>query len=190
MALSSEWGAAVSDISGNNQSGNNQSQNNDWISPLLVRFEAPLLRFAERLMHCPEQARDVVQETFLRLCRQPEVARESHIAEWLFTVCRNYALDLKRKEQRMIPAAQAELGNTQSSAPTPAAQVERSETTNRVLSLVKDLPENQQSVLMLKFQGALSYREIANVTGLSVSNVGYLIHQGLTALRQRLKLET
>ncbi len=179
MAFQTEWGAAVGDISGNP----------DWITPLLVRYEGPLLKYAQRLMNCPDRARDVVQETFLRLCREPAVAREAHVAEWLFTVCRNYALDVKRKEQRMIPAAQAELGNTPSPALRPEAQAEHKETADRVLALVQDLPQNQQSVLMLKFQAALSYKEIAGVTGLSVSNVGYLIHQGLTTLRRQLKNE-
>ena len=179
MAFQAEWGAAVGDI----------SQSVDWITPLLVQYEGPLLRYAQRLMHCPEKARDVVQETFLRLCKQPELARESHVAEWLFTVCRNYALDVKRKEQRMIPAASEELGNSQSPVSTPALEAEHNETTDRVLSLVQGLPENQQAVLMLKFQGSLSYREIAGVTGLSVSNVGYLIHQGLSTLRRQLKAD-
>jgi RNA polymerase sigma-70 factor (ECF subfamily) len=179
MAYQTEWGAAVGDISGNP----------DWITPLLLRYEGPLLKYAQRLMHCPDRARDVVQETFLRLCREPAIARESHIAEWLFTVCRNYALDVKRKEQRMIPVASAELGNTQSPQLLPDQQAAHHETANRVLELVQDLPQNQQSVLMLKFQGSLSYKEIAGVTGLSVSNVGYLIHQGLTTLRRLLKNE-
>ena len=89
----------------------------------------------------------------------------------------------------MIPAASADLGNTQSAAPRPDEKAELNETARRVLALVKELPQNQQSVLMLKFQAALSYREIANVTGLSVSNVGYLIHQGLSTLRRHLKNE-
>lgn len=179
MADQTQWGAAVGDI----------SPKTDWITPLLVRFEGPLLRYAQRLMHCPDKARDVVQETFLRLCRQPEIAHESHIAEWLFTVCRNYALDVKRKEQRMTPAAQADLGKTTSSGPSPDSEVEHNETAKQVLTLVQALPENQQAVLMLKFQGELSYKEIAGVTGLSVSNVGYLIHQGLSTLRKKLHSE-
>lgn len=179
MAYASECGAAVGDI----------PANSDWITPLLLRYEGPLLKYAQRLMNCPDQARDVVQETFLRLCREPAMARETHIAEWLFTVCRNYALDLKRKDRRMNPAASADIGNTQSPTPEPDREAEHNETTARVLSLVKALPDNQQAVLMLKFQAALSYREIAGVTGLSVSNVGYLIHQGLTTLRRHLRSE-
>lgn len=179
MAYPSECGAAVGDI----------PANSDWITPLMLRYEGPLLKYAQRLMNCPDRARDVVQETFLRLCGEPTVARESHVGEWLFTVCRNYALDLKRKERRMNPAASAELGNTQSPAPRPDDEAEHNETTARVLSLVKALPDNQQAVLMLKFQASLSYREIAGVTGLSVSNVGYLIHQGLSTLRRHLKTE-
>ena len=48
------------------------------------------------------------------------------------------------------------------------------------------LPANQQEVIRLKFQHGLSYKQIAEVTQLSVSNVGFLIHAGLKTLRQRL----
>ena len=46
------------------------------------------------------------------------------------------------------------------------------------------LPENQQEVIRLKFQQGLSYKEISSVTGLSVTNVGFLIHTGLKRLRE------
>ena len=47
------------------------------------------------------------------------------------------------------------------------------------------LPENQQEVVRLKFQNGMSYREIATVTELSVSNVGFLLHAAIQALRAR-----
>jgi len=44
-------------------------------------------------------------------------------------------------------------------------------------------------VIRLRFQNSLRYREIDEVTGLTVTNVGFLIHRGLKTLRERLKSE-
>ncbi|HTE06423.1 MAG TPA: sigma-70 family RNA polymerase sigma factor, partial [Planctomycetota bacterium] len=77
----------------------------------VAQFETPLLRYAARLTGNAEVARDVVQDTFLRLCAQPRAAVETHLAEWLFTVCRHRALDHHRKEGRMQQPATSEPGS-------------------------------------------------------------------------------
>ena len=68
----------------------------------------------------------------------------------------------------------------------PAAAAEREETHSEVLRYLDRLPPNQKEVIRLKFQGEMSYKEISEVTSLSVSNVGFLIHTGLKRLRQLL----
>ena len=70
--------------------------------------------------------------------------------------------------------------------PSPEERVERSEQLDRIEQLVQQLSENQQEVIRLRFQSGLSYRDISEVTGLSVSNVGFLIHTGLKKIRQQL----
>ena len=70
-----------------------------------------------------------------------------------------------------------------------SALVEQSETVSRVLELLDTLPENQQEVVRLKFQNGLSYREISEVTQLSVTNVGYLLHTAIKALRQQMTVK-
>ena len=54
-----------------------------------------------------------------------------------------------------------------------------------LLRIVATLPPRQQEVLQLKFQNDLSYQEISEITKLSVSNVGVIIHNALKTLRQR-----
>ena len=51
------------------------------------------------------------------------------------------------------------------------------------LLLLADLPRNQQEVVRLKFQDGLSYRDIAEITGFTSSNIGYLLHVALKRLR-------
>lgn len=158
----------------------------DWIRSALARFEGPLLRYALRLTGELETARDVVQDTFLKLCKEDRANIEQHLSQWLFTVCRNRALDVHRKERRMSPS----LDLDQRSSPRiddAHGAVELQETTSKVLSLLPQLPHNQQEVIRLKFQNELSYREISEVTGLTVTNVGFLLHVGLKRLRELLK---
>ena len=76
----------------------------DFIATAVERHQGALLRYATRLFHGDaDRAQDVVQDTFVRLLAQPRAQVEDHLVEWLFTVCRNRALDLLRKEGRMTP---------------------------------------------------------------------------------------
>ena len=150
------------------------------------RFERPLLLYAQRIAPDVEGARDAVQETFARLCDDPPADVNGHLAEWLYTVCRSRCLDQRRKEKRVKPMTEAHVNGFVSSATDPARVSEQRDATSHVLKQLGRLPANQQEVLRLKFQHGLSYREIGAVTGLSETNVGFLIHTGLKTLRERL----
>ena len=158
----------------------------DWIKAALQEHEGPLVRYAAQFTGDLDRARDVVQDTFLKLCAEDPVRLDGHLAQWLFTVCRNRALDIQRKEQRMKPLDDIELAARPGHETSPAAQAEQNESASHVLRFLKHLPPNQQEVVRLKFQTGLSYKEIAGVTKLSVSNVGFLIHTALRTLRQQM----
>ena len=68
----------------------------------------------------------------------------------------------------------------------PGTPAEREDEYASVLAALDDLPDNQQEVIRLKFQHGMSYKQISEVTGLSVTNVGFLLHVGLKAVRRRL----
>ena len=72
-------------------------------------------------------------------------------------------------------------------APGPAALLEQRESAASIFDLLDALSPNQREVIRLKFQNDLSYREIAEVTQLSVTNVGFLLHAGLKKLRALLR---
>ena len=71
-------------------------------------------------------------------------------------------------------------------ATPPSARLEAQEASSGWLGALATLPRNQQDCIRLKFQQDLSYRQISGVTGLSETNVGYLIHIGIKTLRERL----
>jgi RNA polymerase sigma factor (sigma-70 family) len=156
----------------------------DWLAAVVAEYEGRLVRYAARIAGDVERGRDVTQETFLRLCREPEVAWSDHLAQWLFTVCRRLALDVARKESRMSPLAEEKPSISVESSP--AELIESSDSHAGVLRQLAALPANQQEVVRLKFQESMSYHQIAAITGLSESNVGYLLHVAIKALRDKL----
>ena len=153
---------------------------------ILLRFEGDLIRYAQRIVGDEGRARDVVQETFLKLWRIDRAQVDGHLVEWLYTACRNQAVDVWRKEQRMQTLAEETVAVRPSKLPSPAAVVERRDSAAQVLDLVDRLPANQQEAIRLKFQSGLSYREISRVMGLTVTHVGVLIHTGLKSIRMKL----
>jgi RNA polymerase sigma-70 factor (ECF subfamily) len=159
-----------------------------WIVAALNRYESPLVRYASWILCDSERAREVVQETFLRLCKEQPARIGNHLAQWLFTVCRNLALDVRKKENRMSPLTDPETLPTLYDRPGTA--LEHEQAMSQVLRIMETLPKNQREVLRLKFQCDLSYREISEITQLSVSNVGFLIHTAIKALRKELLAES
>ena len=161
------------------------------LSALLERYERPLVRYACSILHDLDGARDVVQETFIRLVRHQEApgtdgtgpfAGEKHLEAWLFTVCRHRAVDHQRKHSRIIPMPILHEDRA-TDEPSPSAQLEQSDGAATALRLLEQLSPNQREVIRLKFQNDLSYKEIAEITELTVTNVGFLIHTGLKKLR-------
>ncbi len=150
----------------------------------LERYERPLLGYARRLLGDVEQARDVVQDAFLKLCREPMALDDPRLKPWLYRVCRNRAIDVLRKERRMHMLDDGE--RLTSTSAEPAQAVAAQDEQHRLVAHVRALPPRQQEVVWLRFQGGLSYRQIADVTRHSVSHVGVLLHEAMTTLRARL----
>ena len=151
----------------------------------LDRFERPLIAYAKSICNDLETARDAVQDTFLSLAKNPPEGDVESVAPWLFTVCRNRLLSLQRKNQRLIPIETLTLPEAADPSPGPADAAENRETSSQLLRLIATLPARQQELLKLKFNGGLSYRDIATATGLTVTNVGTLLHQALETLRRK-----
>jgi len=152
---------------------------------IVYRFEIPLLQYAQRITGNREQARDVVQETFVKFQRNGALRREDEPATWLFTVCRNAALNMCRKERRMMYVDEEVIEARESEQPMPFDQLEKKEATGFLLRIVGTLPLRQQEVIQLKFQNDLSYQQIAEIMQTTGNNVGVLLHTALKTLRQR-----
>src|SRR6266478_518010 len=138
------------------------------LDALLDRYERPLVRYARSILGDLEGAKDVVQETFMRLVRShragagsngagasPEGWGSDHQEAWLFTVCRNCAIDHQRRNSRIIPMPTL-VDDRADESPSPAASLEQSDTAALVFRLLEKLTPNQREVIRLKFQNDLS----------------------------------
>jgi len=158
-----------------------------FVQDAVARHQTPLLHYAARLLGGDvDRARDVVQDTFVRLMAQPPERINGHLAEWLFTVCRNRSHDVLRKEGRMRRFEEGQAERLTAADPRPGRTMERNEQHEAVLRLIGRLPHNQQEVVRLKFQNGFSYQEISRITSLSVTNVGFILHTALKSLRQQM----
>ena len=164
------------------------------LAALLDRYERPLVRYALSIVGELETARDAVQETFIRYVRDegaprgdgPDAVR--HTEAWLFRCCRHRAIDQQRKRSRIIPMPLAEHDHIAEDR-GPADLAEGRDTEQNLLRLLDRLTPNQREVIRLKFQNDLSYQEIADLTQLSVTNVGFILHTGLKKLREIVRAE-
>jgi RNA polymerase sigma factor (sigma-70 family) len=151
---------------------------------LVALYEASLLRHAAAVVGSAAAAQDVVQESFLRLLSNGQPI--DNLSAWLHRVTHNLALDHLRKEARLRKLHLAAAPRTEPLAPSPAEDHDRTESHALLLAELRRLAPNERAVLLLKIKEGRSYQEISALTGLSTSNVGYLIHQGLKKLTARL----
>ena len=159
------------------------------IEEVFAALESPLLSYALRLLHARAAAEDIVQEAFMRLHAQFKDVREPR--RWLYRTVHNLALNQRRKDDKIVPfdpaaGARPKEDNPVSVIPDtadpellPDEQIIRWEGIGLVRLSLGVLDERSREVLKLKFEENLSYRDISARTGLSVSNVGYLLHPAL-----------
>lgn len=156
----------------------------DAFSVLVDRHQGDLLRLAHALLGDAHAAQDAVQEGFLRLCREADrllAGDGSHagLGGWLCTVVRNQCLDQLRRRAaaRVQVLAEESLG-----APGPDGAP--AEAPRAVWTAVDDLPALERAAVLLRYRDQLSYREIADRLGKSVTHIGVILHQALGRLRQ------
>ena len=164
---------------------NLMSEPQDLFLETLQRYERPLIRYAHGYTGDLEDARDIVQDVFVKLSQHLATLDHERLAPWLFTVCRNRALDHQRKHQRLVVMETATLDLETSADPAPNDAMEQRETATALRELIETLPVRQREAVRLKFIAGLDYQQISAAMQTSIGNVGYLIHHGVAALKTK-----
>jgi len=161
------------------------SEPHDLFLETLQRYERPLIRYAHGYTGDLEDARDIVQDVFVKLSQNLATLDHERLAPWLFTVCRNRALDHHRKHQRIVVMETETLDLEPSTDPAPNDAMETRETATALRELIETLPSRQREAVRLKFIAGLDYQQISSAMKTSIGNVGYLIHHGVAALKTK-----
>ena len=157
---------------------------------LVAEYEGPLLRYAARLLRDEAAAQDVVQNTFVRLYRRWKDAWEPspQLSSWLYRVAHNCAVDYMRRESRRQSLHRRQAEETPDAyPPNRGAGFRISEEAARAADALNTLSLRERQLVILKVYEEKSYKEIADISGLTVSNVGYILHHAMKKLAAALR---
>jgi len=153
-------------------------------------YEGSLLRYAARVLGNPNAAADVVQNTFIRLFRKWNDALEPspQLSSWLYRVAHNCAVDHLRREARRRDLHHRQADEQPDYVPPDRGPGFRiSEAAARAAAALQTLSLRERQLVVLKVYEEKTYREISDITGLTVSNVGYILHHAMKKLAAELE---
>jgi len=166
----------------------------DSFNQLIVRWERPIYALAYRVIGRDEDARDVVQETFLRAFRAlPGFKGQAKFSSWLYRIALNLCRDWIRRQKRtpVVAAPEGvdvvELAAEQGPVESIEDLVARNQLSESVAVAMQKLPEEQRTAIILKEYHGLTFQEIADLQGCPLSTVKTRLYQGLSVLRRDLE---
>lgn len=145
-------------------------------SALFERFQAPIVNYIYRLVSDWEVANDLAQDTFLKAYNAlPRTDESLQISPWLYRIATNTALDSLRRRKRITWVPFKFELEPEELHSDPAPRQAESDAIQRALAQV---PHDQRTCLVLNMYQGLSYKEIAEVLGISTNLVAVRIYRG------------
>ncbi len=169
---------------------------------LVERYQGRAFRLALRVMRDEEQAKDVVQEAFLKVYRSLDrFEGRSSFYTWFYRIVMNLCLDQKRRQPpgRLVEwdeghALETPVGTgldavdpTHQRATGPAGDLERLELRTVLHSAIEELPDEARRTLLLREVDGLSYAEISKVLGIPKGTVMSRLHHARRRVRALLE---
>ena len=169
----------------------------DLLDSLIAQYEYRLYRYLLYLTGSPETARDLFQETWLRvLARGHQYDGVTRFEAWLFSIARHLVIDLSRRRQMASLDEMLEPGESgrawEPQAPdaaSPLAEFAGREQGERLSAALAQLLPVYREVLLLRFQEELSLEEIAGVVKAPLSTVKSRLYRGLSVARELLEAQ-
>ncbi len=155
--------------------------------PLYLRWVKPIYQYLYFLVRSKPDAEDLTSQVFMKACEQlPRYQHHGCFSAWLFTIARNAANDHFRRSWRELPI---EAANVPAVNPDLLGQAVHSDELQRLDGLIRDLPDDEQELIRLRYAAGLSYLEIGEMTGRSDEAVRKSISRLLSRLQDRLEAD-
>ena len=144
-----------------------------------------LYRFALKYMQDDEEAKDAVQEVFLKLWKKKdEMHTYKNMEAWCMRLTRNYCLD-KIKSKAYQASGKYEF-DLQDKARNPYQDTEMNDTMGKIYRLMEELPGKQKEVIHLRDVEGYSYQEISDILQIDMKHVKINLFRARRFLRQKL----
>lgn len=160
------------------------SHDNEWLGILLERYTLLLLGVCMKYLKNEEEARDSVQQIFLKVIQELQKYRVEYFKSWLYMVAKNHCLMKIRDRQGKVPA---ELTERVMAAPDEETDWQALVQNDHVLDLMdeslNELSPEQKQCVTLFYLEKKSYQEISEETGFSMLQVKSYIQNGKRNLK-------
>lgn len=145
-----------------------------------------LYRFTLRLLKSEDEAKDVVQETMIKVWnKRDEMDTYQNMEAWCMRVAHNLALDkLKSKHNQSVDIDSAY--DLQSNNQSPYSSTEQSDTMHVVFSYINQLPDMQKQVIQLRDVEGFSYQEISDILNQNINTVKVNLFRARKYVREQL----
>jgi RNA polymerase sigma-70 factor (ECF subfamily) len=170
-------------------------QGNEPAYALLVqRYKDELTNFAGRFLGDPDEAEDVVQETFVRVWRSRDsYTPAARFSTWVYTIASNLAKtrlrrwSLRRFVRLGEPHGDGQVFDLPDESATPDGAADETLREERIQQALKSLPVKFREVIVLRDIQQLSYEEIVAITGSAMGTVKSRINRARALLRDQLR---
>ncbi len=160
-------------------------------STLVTRHTVWLMAFLRGMLSIAD-ADDAFQEVWVRVIKKASAFRGGSVKSYLACIARSIAIDRLRREGRLVSLdIEDESGDTPaenlpSLAPTPSEIFESNATCEDVRVAIAELPICERQILLLRIEGELAFREIADELNLPLGTVLTRMHRATNRLKKRL----
>jgi len=145
-----------------------------------------LYRFALRLLGSSDEAKDIVQETMLRVWNGRDTTEVQNMEAWCMRITKNLSLDKLRSSQRRTTGSIDERFDMINESLSPHEKTEIDESMKRIDELMATLPDKQRQVMHLRDIEGYSYNEISEILELDMNQVKVNLFRARNAVRERL----
>ncbi len=152
----------------------------------ILPLKDKLFRLALRITLNREEAEDIVQDTLLKMWeRREEWPRIDSIEAFCMTMCRNLALDRNGAARRSNLPLNEDI-DSPPNLRTPLDELDERQRVEALHRFIDELPEQWRSIMLLRETEGKRYDEIANILGISESQVKVYLHRARTRLREQM----